>query len=85
MIWSFTIRRGTLSAQVESMPYQGGLRPDPPQVLMKSDVMARPNVVTFDKIPGQDAFVMIVNANQEQEPIAGDVVLKFDWRATWEK
>ncbi|MFT5233534.1 MAG: serine/threonine protein kinase/Tol biopolymer transport system component [Candidatus Krumholzibacteriia bacterium] len=66
-------------------PHEGGLRPDPPKVLVETGLLMRPNVVTYSKVPGQDAFVILLDTKSDDEKIAGEVMLRLDWRASWDK
>jgi len=43
------------------------------------------DVWTYDKIPGQDRFVMVMKSEEQKEPWPGDLVYIQDWRSGWEQ
>ncbi len=64
---------------------QGGLRPSNPYELFEVAISLRSDIWTYDKIPGKDAFVVIMNSEEMREPWPGDLVYIRNWRAGWEE
>ena len=60
---------------------QGGLRPSEPYELFQVGINLLADTWTYDKVPGQDLFVMVMKSVEEKEPWPGDLVLIKNWRA----
>ena len=63
---------------VDLHPGRDGLRPAEPVAIFEVPVVKLANIWTYDKIPGQDRFVVIVEAEETVEPWPGEVVLFLD-------
>jgi serine/threonine-protein kinase len=80
----FFLNGGRMMA-VDLNPGQGGLRPSNPYELFEVDISQRTDIWNYDKIPGKDQFVMIMNSEETREPWPGDLVYIRNWRAGWEE
>jgi Tol biopolymer transport system component len=87
--WSDDSRRvfyvdGRTIMAVDLNPGRDGLRPGTPTALFTSTQSRLPNIWTYDKIHGRDAFVMILEDEDSRQPWPGEVVMMLDWRASWD-
>ena len=78
--------RGLTMMAVDLNPGPDGLQPAPPELLFEAPLKDAGNVWTYDKIPGQDAFVILLPVQEDvssAEKWPGEVTLLLDWQATW--
>ncbi|MEZ4387173.1 MAG: protein kinase [Candidatus Krumholzibacteriia bacterium] len=88
--WSDDGRRlyylsGRTMMKVDLNPGPAGLQPTPPVKLFDAPLVTMTGVWVLDKIPGRDAFLMVLEVPDDPESARkpGDVVLFLDWRRSW--